>query len=136
MDRHEICLVSLHRAAGRGNCGTVLGPRMTDHGHHGSGSGHDAHAMTDPLTHPQHQDGPANHAAHDKHAGHDPDAFRRQFWVVLALTIPVVIWSEEVQHWLGYMAPSFPGSEWIPPILGTVVFLYGGRVFLAGARAE
>jgi P-type Cu2+ transporter len=92
--------------------------------------------MTDPLTHPQHQDGPANHAAHDKHAGHDPDAFRRQFWVVLALTIPVVIWSEEVQHWLGYMAPSFPGSEWIPPILGTVVFLYGGRVFLAGARAE
>ena len=75
-------------------------------------------------------------SAHDKHAGHDPEAFRRQFWVVLALTIPVVMWSEEVQHWLGFMAPSFPGSEWIPPILGTVVFLYGGRVFLSGARTE
>jgi P-type Cu2+ transporter len=74
--------------------------------------------------------------AHDKHAGHDPDAFRRQFWVVLLLTIPVVIWSEEVQMWLGYAAPAFPGSEWIPPILGTIVFVYGGRVFLQGARVE
>jgi len=76
------------------------------------------------------------HSAHNKHAGHDPDAFRRQFWVVLALTIPVVIWSTEVQHWLGYMAPEFPGSAWIPAFLGTIVFLYGGKVFLYGARTE
>jgi Cu2+-exporting ATPase len=76
------------------------------------------------------------HAQHGKHAGHDPDAFRRQFWVVLALTIPVVVWSREVQHWLGYMAPTFPGSEWIPPVLGTVIFLYGGKVFLRGAVTE
>ncbi|HEX7172947.1 MAG TPA: heavy metal translocating P-type ATPase [Candidatus Limnocylindria bacterium] len=77
-----------------------------------------------------------DHGAHDKHAGHDPEAFRRQFWIVLALTIPVVVWSHEVQMWLGYQAPTFPGSDWIPPILGTVVFLYGGRVFLSGARTE
>jgi Cu2+-exporting ATPase len=76
------------------------------------------------------------HAAHDKHAGHDPEAFRRQFWVVLALTIPVIIWSAEVQHWLSYTAPTFPLSEWIPPILGTVIFVYGGKVFLDGARTE
>jgi Cu2+-exporting ATPase len=76
------------------------------------------------------------HATHDKHAGHDPDAFRRQFWIILALTIPVVIWSEEVQEWLGYTAPTFPGSEWIPAILGTLVFGYGGWVFLQGARTE
>jgi Cu2+-exporting ATPase len=73
---------------------------------------------------------------HDKHAGHDADLFRRQFWIVLLLTIPVVVWSAEVQHWLGYTAPRFPGSDWIPPILGTVSFLYGGRVFLEGARTE
>ena len=78
----------------------------------------------------------AGHAAHNKHAGHDPDAFRRQFWIVLALTIPVVLWSAEVQHWLGYMAPVFPGSDWIPAVLGTIVFLYGGKVFLDGARTE
>ncbi|MEP7041056.1 MAG: heavy metal translocating P-type ATPase [Chloroflexota bacterium] len=80
--------------------------------------------------------GTTPHARHDKHAGHDPDVFRRQFWVVLLLTIPVVIWSREVQDWLGYTAPSFPASEWIPAILGTVVFAYGGLVFLRGARSE
>ena len=77
-----------------------------------------------------------SHDRHDKHAGHDPEAFRHQFWIVLALTIPVVVWSEEVQHWLGYTAPPFPGSSWIPAVLGTVIFIYGGRVFLDGARSE
>ncbi|MEX2136184.1 MAG: heavy metal translocating P-type ATPase [Chloroflexota bacterium] len=62
--------------------------------------------------------------------------FRRQFWVVLLLTVPVVIWSREVQDWLGYSAPAFPGSDWIPSVLGTVVFAYGGLVFLRGARSE
>ena len=76
------------------------------------------------------------HGGHDKHAGHDPEAFRRQFWIVLVLTIPVVVWSHEVQMWLGYTAPAFAGSEWVAPVLGTVVFLYGGRVFLSGARVE
>jgi P-type Cu2+ transporter len=76
------------------------------------------------------------HGTHGAHAGHDPDVFRRQFWIALALTVPVVVWSGEVQHWLGYRAPPFTGSEWIPAVLGTVVFLYGGRVFLVGARDE
>jgi P-type Cu2+ transporter len=76
------------------------------------------------------------HAGHDKHAGHDPDVFRRQFWLVALLTIPVVIWSAEVQMWLGFTAPAFPGSAWIPPVLGTIVFAYGGRVFIVGARDE
>jgi Cu2+-exporting ATPase len=91
------------------------------HGEHDAHAGHDAHG---------------GHGGHDKHAGHDPDTFRRQFWIVLALTIPVVIWSEEVQKWLGYTAPAVPGSEWIPAILGTVIFAYGGLVFLQGARVE
>jgi Cu2+-exporting ATPase len=77
-----------------------------------------------------------DHSQHGKHAGHDPEAFRRQFWIVLALTVPVVVWSEEVQHWLGYTAPAFPGSELVPAVLGTIVFVYGGRVFLDGARTE
>ncbi len=62
--------------------------------------------------------------------------FRDKFWLSFALTIPVVFWSAEVQRWLGYQAPSFPGSEFIPPILGTVVFVYGGLVFIRGARGE
>jgi Cu2+-exporting ATPase len=62
--------------------------------------------------------------------------FRDKFWLSFALTIPVVVWSREVQHWLGYTAPIFPGSALIPAILGTIVFLYGGLVFLRGARGE
>ncbi|CAN5617174.1 heavy metal translocating P-type ATPase [soil metagenome] len=62
--------------------------------------------------------------------------FRDRFWLSLALTIPVVAWSEDVQHLLGYRAPVFPGSEWLPAILGTIVFLYGGLVFLRGAWPE
>ncbi|MDQ6682528.1 MAG: heavy metal translocating P-type ATPase [Chloroflexota bacterium] len=74
--------------------------------------------------------------AQAKHAGHDPDAYRRQFWIVLLLTIPVVVWSGEVQMWLGYRAPVLPGSNWIPPLIGTLVFAYGGAVFLRGAFTE
>jgi Cu2+-exporting ATPase len=76
------------------------------------------------------------HAAHDRHAGHSVAMFRDKFWLSFALTIPVVFWSTDVQHWLGYTAPSFPGSKLIPPILGTVVFFYGGVVFIRGAKNE
>src|SRR6516165_5862531 len=76
------------------------------------------------------------HASHDRHAGHSVAMFREKFWMSLALTVPVVVWSSEVQHWLGYTAPAFPGSRWIPAILGTTVFVYGGSVFLRGARGE
>ena len=86
-------------------------------------------------THASHEEG-AHHPGHDAHAGHDPNVFRRQFWIVLLLTIPVVVWSDEVQHWLGYRAPTFIGSGWIPGLVGTIVFVYGGRVFLVGARDE
>src|SRR6266851_5682965 len=76
------------------------------------------------------------HGSHDRHAGHSVAMFRDKFWLSLVLTIPVVFWSTDVQHWLGYTAPSFPGSKFIPAILGTVVFVYGGLVFIRGAWGE
>src|SRR5580692_4658866 len=76
------------------------------------------------------------HGSHDRHAGHSVAMFRDKFWLSFALTIPVVFWSTDVQHWLGYTAPSFPGSQFIPAILGTVVFVYGGLVFIRGASSE
>ncbi len=87
-------------------------------------SEHDGHAMAD------------GQGSHDKHAGHSVAMFRDRFWLSLLLTIPVVAWSADPQAWLGYTAPVFPGSEWIPAVLGTVVFLYGGLVFLRGAAGE
>ncbi len=77
-----------------------------------------------------------DHGSHDRHAGHSVAMFRDKFWLSFALTIPVVFWSTDVQHWLGYTAPSFPGSKFVPAILGTVVFVYGGLVFVRGAWGE
>jgi Cu2+-exporting ATPase len=74
--------------------------------------------------------------SHGRHAGHSVAMFRDKFWLSLALTIPVVFWSSDVQHWLGYTAPALPGSKFIPPILGTVIFVYGGLVFIRGAWGE
>jgi Cu2+-exporting ATPase len=73
---------------------------------------------------------------HDRHAGHSVVMFRDKFWLSLALTIPVVVWSSDVQRWFGYTAPSFPGSKLVPAALGTGVFIYGGLVFIRGARRE
>jgi Cu2+-exporting ATPase len=79
---------------------------------------------------------PHAHGSHDRHAGHSVAMFRDKFWLSFALTIPVVFWSTDVQHWLGYTAPSFPSSKFISAILGTVVFVYGGLVFIRGAWGE
>ncbi|GAA4673564.1 copper-translocating P-type ATPase [Phytohabitans rumicis] len=76
-----------------------------------------------------------DHHGHDKHAGHDPEMFRRKFWLSLALTVPVVVTSEMVMDWFGYSL-DFPGISWVGPVLGSVVFFYGGWPFLVGAVRE
>jgi P-type Cu2+ transporter len=95
-------------------------------------------AGSESETPPGHDDrsGRDAHAEHDKHAGHDPEMFRRRFWLTLALTLPVVAYSEHVQELLGFTPPGFPGDEWVGPVLGTVIFVYGGGVFLQGAYRE
>jgi len=70
------------------------------------------------------------------HAGHSVAMFRDKLWLSFALTIPIVFWSSDIQYWLAYTAPTFPGSKFIPPILGMVVFVYGGLVFIRGAWGE
>jgi len=74
--------------------------------------------------------------SHDRHAGHSVAMFREKFWLSFALTVPIVVWSPDVQHWFGYTVPTFPGSQFLPAILGSIVFLYGGIVFVRGARSE
>ena len=62
--------------------------------------------------------------------------FRERFWWSLILSIPVVIFSPMVAHLLGYPLPAFPGSTWIPPVLDTIIFVYGGTPFLKGGWKE
>ncbi len=72
---------------------------------------------------------------HDKHAGHSPNMFRQKFWLSLILTIPTLLFSQTIQNWLGFEF-GFSGSQYIPAVLGTVIFFYGGLVFLRSARGE
>ncbi len=72
----------------------------------------------------------------DRHEGHSVAMFRDKFWLSLALTIPVVLLSRDIQQWFGYSIPAIPGIEYAPAILGTIVFLYGGLVFIRGAQGE
>ncbi|MEU9507036.1 heavy metal translocating P-type ATPase [Micromonospora sp. NPDC048170] len=83
----------------------------------------------------EHAHDEGGHGGHDKHAGHDPEEFRRKFWLSLVLTVPIVLTSEMVMDWFGYRL-EFPGMAWVGPVLGTVVFLYGGWPFLVGAVRE
>ena len=94
--------------------------------------------MTDHDTHHEHQHhaGHSGKGGHDQHAGHSVAMFRDRFWLSLVLTLPVVFFSEMIQEWFGYSAPAFPGSDWIAPVLGTVIFVYGGSPFLKGAVQE
>jgi Cu2+-exporting ATPase len=80
---------------------------------------------------------PDGHApGHDRHAGHSVAMFRDKFWLSLALTIPVVLLSHDIQEWFGYSIPMIPGIEYVPAIIGTVIFFYGGLVFIRGAQGE
>ncbi len=80
----------------------------------------------------------AHEGEHDGHAGHGDHAaqFRDRFWLTLVLSIPVVIWAPMIQDWFGYTAPQFAGDGLIAPVLGSIIFFYGGWPFLTGAKAE
>ena len=101
------------------------------------GMDHHPDARTDEHGGRQHA-GHDAHDGHDGHAGHGDHAamFRDRFWLTLLLAVPVVVWSHHVQELLGYIAPSVPGQDLIGPILGSVIFVYGGWPFLTGGLSE
>ena len=101
---------------------------------HDTHLGADGHVPTGPAGHGGHG-GHAQHAQGGKHAGHDGEMFRRRFWWSLLLTVPVIVTSHMVMDWFGY-ALDFPGMEWIGPVLGSVIFFWGGWPFLEGGRRE
>src|SRR5262250_1955025 len=101
------------------------------YGHTGNAVAHEMHRMSG-----DHPTNAVAHSGHNQHAGHSAAMFRDKFWLSLLLTVPVVFWSTEVQHWFGYHAPVFSGSRFIPAVLGTIIFVYGGKVFIEGAWHE
>ncbi len=86
------------------------------------------HPEVDQSAHPPDQ---GDHGDHGDHVA----MFRRKFWGSLSLTVPIVITSEMVMDWFGYHL-DFPGIAWFGPVLGTIVFAWGGWPFLAGGVDE
>jgi Cu2+-exporting ATPase len=84
------------------------------------GGGHDCHG------------GDGGHGGHGDHVAQ----FRRLFWIMLVLALPTVALSGMFAMILGYAVPDFPGARWVPPVLGTVMFFWGGRPFLSGGISE
>src|SRR5512136_1990908 len=104
-----------------------------EHEMHAEHAGHEMHA--EHAGHEMHADHAGHEMAHTDHTGHE-QMFRRKFWVSLVLSIPVILFSPAIQELLGFRMPVFPISQWISPVFGVIVFLYGGIPFLQMAVPE
>ena len=62
--------------------------------------------------------------------------FRRLFWIMLVVAVPVVVFNQMVAMLLNYQLPALPFIAWISPALGTLMYVWGGRPFLTGAVSE
>src|SRR5699024_7716651 len=115
------------------------------HSSHEGTMGHDDHEHHDHASGGHGQEGMhhAGHEAHGGHAGHGHGdhgdhvgQFRRLFWIMLVLGIPVVAFNPMFAHLLGYQLPDAAWVWWVSPILGTVMYFWGGQPFLTGAVSE
>src|SRR5690242_7914733 len=105
--------------------------RMLREGHQhpeGHGGHHGEHA------HGQHAQGQHGHGQHD-HTDHVA-RFRRLFWVMLILAVPTVLFSGMFSMLLGYPLPDAAWASWVSPVVGTVMYVWGGSPFLTGAVGE
>lgn len=102
-----------------------------DHTQHTDHGGHEEHSHGD-----HHGHGHGHEHGHGHGHGEHAAMFRSRFWWSLLLSVPVVIFSPMVAELLGYGVPEFTGSSWIPPVLGTIIFIYGGTPFLQGGWSE
>jgi len=76
-----------------------------------------------------------DHKQHTDHGGHE-QMFRKRFWISLILSLPVLLFSNSIQNWLGFSMPTFFSSQWIVPVFSTIIFAYGGIPFIKMAIAE
>ncbi|ANE79269.1 ATPase [Mycobacterium adipatum] len=96
---------------------------------------HDAAEPAAPHGHHGHDHHPQGHQGHQGH-DHHLDQFRKLFWINLVVAVPVVAFSNMFAMLVGYTIPAFPAAGWVSPVLGTVMYLVGGRPFLVGAIGE
>src|SRR6188474_6898 len=108
-----------------------------DHSHHHHQNTEAAlvKKQTAAISHSHHDmNPPMGHQGHDHHAMMIND-FKKRFWVSLILTVPVLLLSEMIQHWLSFEI-KFAGDKYILLILSSFIFFYGGWPFLKGFVSE
>ena len=103
------------------------------HVHHDEHTHHDEHAHHE--GHGGHDHASAGHGGHGDHGDH-VGQFRRLFWIMLVLAVPVVAFNEMFAHLIGYRLPDLAWVWWVSPVLGTVIYFWGGRPFLTGGLSE
>lgn len=97
-----------------------------DHSSH-----HHHHQHGQPQKHVENND----MAQVDEHAGHHTEDFLKRFWICLALTVPILLLSPMIQHWL-QIEWRFQGDQFIVLALGSILYFYGGAPFLKGLVRE
>ncbi|UXA18051.1 heavy metal translocating P-type ATPase [Mycobacterium sp. SMC-4] len=105
------------------------------HGHQakeGASTGHGGHGSTGHGGH-----GSIGHGGHGStgHGGHVAQ-FQKLFWINLVIAVPVIAFSPMFAMLVGYQILDIPGGQWVAPILGTAMYVVGGRPFLTGAVSE
>ncbi|WP_246065203.1 heavy metal translocating P-type ATPase [Aeromicrobium piscarium] len=87
----------------------------------------------DEHDHTQHDDmGHDEHHDHHDHVGQ----FRRLFWIMVVLAVPVVGFNAMFADLIGYELADAGWVRWVSPVLGTVMYVWGGRPFLTGGVSE
>jgi Cu2+-exporting ATPase len=97
------------------------------------------HQHTNHENHSNHPMKMENHnpQGHDEgeHAGHSALMFKKRFFIVLLLTIPILLLSPTIQGWLNFSS-SFYGDKFVLFALASIVVLWGGMPFFKGAKRE
>ncbi|PKI11462.1 copper-translocating P-type ATPase [Staphylococcus shinii] len=83
----------------------------------------------------EHHDHHEAYSHHNGHEHHHHGNFKVKFFVSLIFAIPIIILSPMMGVKLPFQI-TFPGSEWVVLILGTILFFYGGKPFLSGGKDE
>ncbi|WP_052466334.1 heavy metal translocating P-type ATPase [Mobilicoccus massiliensis] len=113
--------------------------RPLDNRPDGHGADHGRRHHDDAHDHEHHDDAGHDHAGHDQ-SSHDHGShvaqYRRLFWIMLVLAIPVVGFNGMFAELIGYDLPAAAWVSWVSPVLGTVMYVWGGRPFLEGAVSE
>jgi len=101
------------------------------HHHHQNTEAAPVKKQTAAISHSHHDmNPPMGHEGHDHHAMMIND-FKKRFWISLILTVPILLLSEMIQHWLGFEI-KFPGDKYVLLSLSSFTFFYGGWPFLKG----